>query len=119
MEILGGDGTIAFATPLATLHAFQGWADKFLTTPVNGIEDGYLRFAWRPSATGPFESINVSGFYHDFAADAGTADYGDEIDLSVAARSGRTTLTLKYAAYEAEGLFTDTDKLWFSMDYAF
>ena len=31
-----------FTTPLATLHKFQGWADKFLTTPPNGIEDLYV-----------------------------------------------------------------------------
>jgi hypothetical protein len=41
------------------------------------------------------------------------------LDLSIAAKSGRITLTLKYAAYEADSLLTDTDKLWFSMDYAF
>jgi hypothetical protein len=31
VELLGGDGVTAFATPLATLHAFQGWAIKFPT----------------------------------------------------------------------------------------
>ena len=34
-------------------------------------------------------------------------------------RVEKITLMLKYAAYEAESLFTDTDKLWFSMEYAF
>ena len=35
-EVLGGDEDEpgeAFRTPLATLHAFNGWADQFLTTP--------------------------------------------------------------------------------------
>ncbi|MCX7054420.1 MAG: alginate export family protein, partial [Proteobacteria bacterium] len=43
-EVLGGDDqpNHAFQTPLATLHAFQGWADKFLTTPRGGVEDLYL-----------------------------------------------------------------------------
>jgi hypothetical protein len=117
--VLGGDGSNAFVTPLATLHAFQGWGDKFLGTPVNGIADSYARFAYQPTVRGPFDSINSAGFFHQFDADLGTADYGDELDLSIAARSGRITLTLKYAAYEAQSLFTDTDKLWFSMDYAF
>jgi putative salt-induced outer membrane protein YdiY len=38
-ESLGGDSEpgMMFRTPLATLHAFQGWADKFLTTPDGGI----------------------------------------------------------------------------------
>ena len=31
----------SFQTLLATLHKFQGWADKFLTTPPNGIRDLY------------------------------------------------------------------------------
>lgn len=119
IEVLGGDGTSAFVTPLATLHAFAGWADKFLVTPATGIEDGYLRFAYRPNVSGPFESVDIAGAYHDFAAETGTASYGDELDLSIAARIGRVTLTLKYAAYEAESLFADTDKLWLSMDYAF
>ncbi|MGQ0428640.1 MAG: alginate export family protein, partial [Gammaproteobacteria bacterium] len=48
-ELLSGErGTFtattnpAFQTPLATLHKWQGWADKFLTTPSAGIEDLYL-----------------------------------------------------------------------------
>jgi hypothetical protein len=119
MEVLTGNGSNAFVTPLATLHAFQGWGDKFLATPANGIEDSYVRFAFRPGVSGPFESVNIAGFYHQFDSELGSVSYGDEIDLSVAARIGRVTLTLKYAAYEAESLLTDTDKLWFSMDYVF
>src|SRR5688572_24447050 len=44
-ELLGGDGVTSFSTPLATLHAFQGWADKFLATPVAGIADTFVRFS--------------------------------------------------------------------------
>ena len=36
-EVLEGDDNGSFATPLATAHKFQGFADrKFLTTPNNG-----------------------------------------------------------------------------------
>src|SRR3546814_9223571 len=45
-ELLGSDGGatgiaggFAFQTPFATLHKFNGWADKFLTTPGTGIQD--------------------------------------------------------------------------------
>ncbi|HWV11721.1 MAG TPA: alginate export family protein, partial [Sphingobium sp.] len=45
-ELLGSDGGatgiaggFAFQTPFATLHKFNGWADKFLTTPATGIQD--------------------------------------------------------------------------------
>jgi hypothetical protein len=118
-ELLSGSGTTAFSTPLATLHVFQGWADKFLTTPVNGIADSYLRFGYQPAMNGPFDAINFAAWYHLFDADFGNAEYGDEIDVSISARIEKITLMLKYAAYEAESLFTDTDKLWFSMEYAF
>ncbi|MEL6530428.1 MAG: alginate export family protein, partial [Pseudomonadota bacterium] len=36
-EMLGSDDGVAFQTPLATLHKFQGAADLFLTTPPDGI----------------------------------------------------------------------------------
>ena len=42
LEVLGGDNGVGFKTPYATLHKFQGWADKFLTTPGDGIEDLYI-----------------------------------------------------------------------------
>ena len=41
-EHLGGDGAHALQTPLATLHAFNGWADKFTVTPPGGLEDRYV-----------------------------------------------------------------------------
>ena len=41
-EVLGSDnGAYGFRTPLATLHAFNGWADAFLATPANGLQDVY------------------------------------------------------------------------------
>src|SRR5690349_6448806 len=42
IERMEGDGVKGFTTPLATLHKFNGWADKFLTTPINGLDDQYL-----------------------------------------------------------------------------
>jgi hypothetical protein len=42
VEILAGNGAKGFTTPLATLHKFQGWADKFLVTPADGIDDRYM-----------------------------------------------------------------------------
>jgi len=39
-EVLGSDdGVKGFATPLATLHKWNGWADKFLATPATGLQD--------------------------------------------------------------------------------
>ncbi|MGW8370148.1 MAG: alginate export family protein [Gammaproteobacteria bacterium] len=118
-ELLSGNGTTAFSTPLATLHAFQGWADKFLSTPANGIADSYLKFGYRPGMTGPFDNVSLAAVYHQFDADLGSAAYGDEFDFSISARKDRVTLLLKYAAYAADTFATDTDKVWFQMEYVF
>jgi len=118
-ELLGGNGTTSFQTPLATLHAFQGWADKFLTTPAGGIEDAYLRFSYPLGKRGKFTSLAATAVFHDYNADAGSLHYGEELDLQFVARTERLALTAKYADYRADGLFTDTDKLWLSVDYAF
>ncbi len=72
-ELLGSDdGMKAFSTPLATLHKFQGWADQFLVTPADGIEDIYFKM------TGSIGKTNLAFFYHDYSADEGSADYGEE-----------------------------------------
>jgi hypothetical protein len=42
-EVLEGNQTVGFSTPLATLHIFQGWADVFLTTPADGIKNLYVK----------------------------------------------------------------------------
>ena len=119
VELLGSDGVTGFATPLATLHAFQGWADKFLATPAAGIEDRYVRFTYPFGKRGAFTTITATAVYHDYTADVGGAKFGDELDLQLIARTERIALTAKYADYRADTLFTDTDKLWLSVDYAF
>ncbi len=113
-ERLGGDGDYGFSTPLATLHAHNGWADKFLTTPDAGLEDRYLALA--ANALG----LSWEGVYHDFGADAGGADYGSEIDLRVERAFGElAALEVAYASYAADGFSTDTDKLWLTARLAF
>jgi len=118
-EVLGSSGTVAFQTPLATLHAFQGWADKFLTTPAAGIEDSYVRVSYPFAKRGKFTSIAATAVFHDYEADAGSLHYGEELDLQLVARTERMVFTAKYADYRADGLLTDTEKVWVSFDYAF
>ncbi len=110
-ELLGSDdGNAAFRTPLATLHKFQGWADKFLVTPADGIEDIYFGLA---GSLGP---VKVAATYHDLSADEGSTDYGDEINLVANYSPAKgVNLQLKYADYSADEFATDTSKLWFSV----
>lgn len=111
LESLGGnsDPGKAFRTPLATLHAFNGWADKFLATPGAGIDDSYV------SLKVPVGKWQLTAVYHDFAAEIGGGDYGTEIDLSAARKlTDRYSLLLKSAFFSADSAsaYTDTDKLW-------
>jgi hypothetical protein len=119
LELLGGDGVVAFSTPLATLHAFQGWADKFLQTPAAGIEDAYVRFNYPFGKRGRFTNVAAVAMFHDYNADVGGAHFGEELDLQLVARTEKMVLTAKYADYRADSLFTDTEKFWVSIDYAF
>jgi hypothetical protein len=115
-EILEGSGVAgrAFQTPLATLHPFQGWADKFLSTPETGIEDLYLSFTARGFGA------NFTVVYHDFSAEIGGADYGDEIDMSASWRLGDNySLLLKLANYSADTFATDTEKVWVMLSASF
>ncbi len=106
-EVLSGDGVYAFQTPLATKHAFNGWADKFLTTPVNGLEDLYF------SVESTLSGVKVAAVYHDFTADQGGADYGSEIDLLAATKLAKDySVGVKYAGYSTDGFSVDTDKIW-------
>ncbi len=120
-EVLSGENGIftattnpAFQTPLATLHKWQGWADKFLTTPSAGIEDDYI------GVNGSFAGFNGQAVWHDFQAEATSQDYGTELDLSVSRKfAKRYDLLVKYADYSADGLFTDTRKFWLQLGASF
>lgn len=115
-ESLGGDANqanAAFVTPLATLHAFSGWADKFLATPGTGLQDLYLR------VDAPLGGFKATLIYHDFSAEAGSADYGSEWDFSVSRKVSDGLQVLgKLAAYDADSLASDTTKFWVMVSYA-
>ncbi|MDP2245039.1 alginate export family protein [Pseudomonas sp.] len=118
-EVLGGasgPGNRAFQTPLATKHAFQGWADIFLLTPANGIKDAYL------GGSAPLLGGTLAAWYHDYRAERGSSHYGSEIDVSYAhAIPGVKGLVglVKYAGYNADDVSVDTDKLWVQLQYSY
>ncbi len=107
IESLGSDNGVGFSTPLATLHKFQGFADKFLATPGQGIEDVYV------TAKTTVSDIKLSATYHDLSSDVDSIDYGSEIDLSAAyAVNKNVSVLVKFSSYNADDYATDTDKLW-------
>jgi hypothetical protein len=113
-EVLGGDGRYAFQTPFATLHAFNGWADRFLTTPVNGLRDAYATFG------APLGKAKLAIAYHGYDADHGSAHYGTELDASVSyAFAKHYTVLAKVADYHADRFSRDERKAWLSFEAKF
>lgn len=122
-ELLGSDhGEYGFATPLATLHKFNGWSDQFLATPAQGLQDIYVSVAGK-LAGGSWKIIA-----HDFSADDSSSaidDLGSEIDLIYAKAINKTFKAgIKYAAYNAADYNddikkVDTDKLWLWLEAKF
>jgi hypothetical protein len=116
-ETLEGDGTpgAKFLTPLATLHKFNGWADQFLVTPDNGLEDAYAE------ANAKFLKGTWRIIYHDFSANTGGGDYGSEIDFVASWKFGKAySALIKFASYSSDepncvaqlGGTCDLDKVW-------
>lgn len=120
-EVLEGNGVKGFTTPLATLHRFQGWADKFLTTPVNGIEDKYINAGYLKKGFGPLETLSLTLNWHDYDSARLSINYGQELDLQLQGKYHRFTGTLKYADYTAAAttplVVRDTRKLWAQLDF--
>jgi len=111
-----------FTTPYGTNHKFNGFADKFLTTPTQGLVDANIMLGYKSKEMGVLKAI-----YHDFSSDVDSVDYGTEMDLVyVRAIPGVKNVTglLKYADYSADSsqtgsLGTDTQKFWVQLDYKF
>lgn len=113
-EVLEGNGSVAFQTPLATLHAMNGWTDQFLTTPASGLKDVYL------SAATTVLGAKLLAVYHDFSADRGSAKYGTEWGIqAIKAIDKNFAVGAKYASYDAKTLSVDTDKFWLWVEAKF
>ncbi len=118
-ENLGGNGTRAFQTPLATLHAFNGWADVFLTTPANGLRDYYI---WTEA---PLPSrIKARLELHLFTTQSTGQTLGREAGISVSRPlTSNLSATIKAAYYDgqngaAPAFSADRTKFWLQLDFA-
>lgn len=121
-EVMGSDdGVAAFQTPLATGHKFSGWADKFLSTPTNGLEDLYAAAIYKHAFKESFvDTVKVMVVYHDFNANEGGADYGSEWDAVFNVGFYKNFyVEAKYADYQADTHATDTQKMWLAVGAKF
>ncbi|MBN7796738.1 alginate export family protein [Parahaliea mediterranea] len=115
-EVLDAGDGVGFKTPLATLHKFQGWADMFLATPGDGVEDLYAGLA------GAIGSLKVAATWHDFQAAVGGADFGSELNLAATwPLHPRLSLQLKYANFASDNRdrYADTQKAWLTVTFSY
>lgn len=106
------DGAVGFRTPIGTLHKWQGWTDKFLLTPDDGLQDRWIAGGTK------LGGANVTLVYHDFRADEGGADYGSEVGLSLTYPiRDNLDLLVKTSRYSAEAHAADTTKFWLMLDW--
>lgn len=124
-EVLGaghggskGANLASFQTPLGTNFKFQGWADKFLTTPANGVRDLYFGGGYGMKQLGPLTGLTLQAVWHRFDSDRLDLHYGNEVNLLASAKVRKTAVSVRYAHYDARAFATDTDKFWLQLDWA-
>ena len=121
-EVMEGNGTVGFSTPLATMHKFHGWADKFLTTPANGIDDKYVSVGYLAKGVAMLDTLSATLVYRNFESERLAQDLGDEIDVQLQGKYQRFVGLLKVALYEADegrtpAVYQDTAKFWAQLEY--
>ncbi len=106
-ELLGSDGGAkGFTTPLATAHAFNGWADAFLGTPLAGLQDIYAFVGYTLPGKVPVKLV-----FHQFDSDFGNTDFGHEFDLLAVKSFGKYWKAVaKYAYLDGKGIIADRQR---------
>jgi hypothetical protein len=112
-ESIKGNGTQAVQFALGTNHAFDGWVDKFLTTPVNGLVDANVGLTYTAKSENKWlNGTKATVVYHDFSAERGNTNYGTEWDGVVEQTFAKYyTVGIKAGSYNADKLYTDTVKI--------
>jgi hypothetical protein len=119
-ETLGGNGVTGFSTPLATLHAFQGDADVFLTTPAQGVADRYAKLGYHTGVDvlGAMRKLTLAGWYHAYRVARGSGELGHELDFdAIVSINEHWRLDGVYAAYDGTLAFASRNKTWLSLTF--
>jgi hypothetical protein len=131
-EVLEGTGTRGFTTPLATTHAFNGWADAWVSPGGNksfadGLEDLNVQLVARPRWKRTYlYNLEFTARFHDFDDQRTGADLAYEVDLQVsAAITPKLTALIKYADFNRETTVPvgtlapppSRTKVWFQLEY--
>ncbi len=116
-EVQEANNGASFKTPLGTNHKFNGWADQFLGTPADGLEDTFLTLSTNVSG------VKLMAVYHEFDAEDSGVDYGSEMDFLAVKKFGKNyTVLAKYASYSRGDSISgkdDKDKFWIQGEVSF
>lgn len=117
-----------FTTPLATLHAFDGWVDMFLNTPMAGLVTHQVTLSYVPPM---LKGLTLTAVYYDFSADANSDHFGTEWDFlaeyKVASFPG-LLVGAKYGMFEGDDIAgilaphagaEEVSKFWLYTQYSF
>lgn len=118
LESLGSDNGRAVQTPMATLHKFNGWADKFLTTPATGLRDRHLSVSYKLANGRRLKDVIATVTHHRFESASGSVHYGDEWNTSLGMKLGRVGILAKFADYDARNFGEDTRKFWLQAEWS-
>lgn len=122
IEWLDGGTFRGFSTPLASLHQFQGFADKLTTIPGTGVEDAQIVVDYDMKALNFAKNIRISVWYHKYSLITGNGSLGREVNLAaIADFNDRLTLTVKYADFNATdgGPVRDGEILWAMLGFKY
>lgn len=124
-KLSGNSDNKAFQTPLGTNHLFQGWADVFLTTPNQGIEDTMLIAGGKVFNTllkAEYHFINADRDFNQVGGGQGDS-YGKELDLGAYYKFNKAlTGSLEYASFKEGDQYAgarkrSVDKVWLTAIY--
>jgi len=122
-ESIEGDGKTAMQFVLGTNHAFNGWVDKFLTTPVNGLVDHNVTLQYVVKSDNKWiDGTKTFIRYHQFRAQKNNPimDYGRETNFFIEKSfKNNVTVGLQSGYYKAKGLYTNTSKIMPYINYKF
>ncbi len=126
-NLSSNNGVYAFQTPFGTNHLFQGWVDKFLATPKDGIKDTFVTATYRLDDFLFFVDYHLINSDRDFVKSTGGTGnkYGKEWNAAVTYNVNSNVVTkLEYGKFTesdqyAAARIRDTEKLWLTAMYTF
>lgn len=127
-DVITGDGTFAFANPLAGNHGTAGWADVFhgggRSSPPDGLEDFNVEVSYGASVeSSAIEGWRAGLIWRDFSSENTGNDLGEELDAYLRLSfANDVSLSFEMADYDgpdASYAPADKTKYWVTLGYKF